>query len=72
MLADREGPVRVMTWAAVAAFVLAWPLFQIIIGAPTVLGLVLVNGVLGVITSFYFAVISLVGLILARRRFAAR
>jgi MHS family proline/betaine transporter-like MFS transporter len=54
MLADRVGPVRVMSWTAVAAFVLAWPLFQIIISAPTVLGLVLVSAVLGVLTSFYF------------------
>jgi len=53
-LADRVGPARVMTWAAVAAFLLAWPMFQLIISAPTVLSLVLVIAVLGVIMSFYF------------------
>ena len=28
-LADRVGPARVMTYAAIAALVLAWPLFRL-------------------------------------------
>ncbi|MDA3623965.1 MFS transporter [Saccharopolyspora oryzae] len=54
MLADRVGPARVMTWSAAAALVLAWPLFQVLVGSPTVFTLVLVTVVLGVIMAFYF------------------
>lgn len=53
-LADRVGALRVMTWTAVAALVLAWPLFQIVIGSPSVVTLVLVTAVLGVVTACYF------------------
>ncbi|MDR4534050.1 MFS transporter [Glutamicibacter sp. PS] len=54
-LADRKGPARVMTWAAVGALLLAWPLFQVMISNPTVPVLVVVIALLGVIMSFYFA-----------------
>lgn len=53
-LADRVGPAKVMTWSGVAALVLAWPLFALIVNNPTVPMLVLVIGVLGVIMAFYF------------------
>ncbi|MDI3387834.1 MFS transporter [Streptomyces sp. B-S-A8] len=54
-LADRVGPARVMTWAAVAALALAWPLFKTLTSSPTVATLVGVIAVLGVIMAFYFA-----------------
>ncbi|MDI3421635.1 MFS transporter [Streptomyces luteolus] len=54
-LADRVGPARVMTWAAAAALLLAWPLFRALTSSPTVPTLVLVIAVLGVIMAFYFA-----------------
>lgn len=53
-LADRVGPARIMTWAAVAAIILAWPLFYVIVNAPSILSLGLVIAVLGVIMAFYF------------------
>ncbi|WP_405217082.1 MFS transporter [Agrococcus sp. Ld7] len=54
-LADRVGPARIMTWAAVAALLLAWPLFQIMVTLRTVTALVLVIALLGLIMAFYFA-----------------
>ncbi|BBE43445.1 MFS transporter [Rhodococcus erythropolis] len=53
-LADRVGPARVMTWAAVAAIVLAWPLFKLMVDHLSTLTLVLVVSVLGVIMAFAF------------------
>ena len=53
-LADRVGPARVMTWAAVAAIALAWPLFKLMVDHPSTLTLVLVVSVLGVIMAFAF------------------
>jgi len=53
-LADRIGPARVMTYAAVAAFVLAYPLFKLMTSTPTVGAMVVVIALLGVIMSFYF------------------
>ena len=53
-LADQVGPARVMTWAAVAAIVLAWPLFKLMVDHPSTLTLVLVVSVLGVIMAFAF------------------
>jgi MHS family proline/betaine transporter-like MFS transporter len=53
-LADRVGAARVMTVAAIAAIVLAWPLFKVLHAAPTVLTLTLVQIVFGVLMSFYF------------------
>ena len=54
-LADRGGPARVMTWAAVAALVLAWPLFQIMVTLRSVAALVIVIALLGTIMALYFA-----------------
>ncbi|MCQ1954480.1 MFS transporter [Arthrobacter sp. zg-Y238] len=53
-LADRVGPAKVMTYAALGALLLAWPLFQLMVTNPTVPTLVLVIGLLGVIMAFYF------------------
>lgn len=53
-LADRVGPARVMTWASVAAIVLAWPLFKLMVDHPSTLTLVVVVSVLGVIMAFAF------------------
>ncbi|MDN3482942.1 MFS transporter [Arthrobacter sp. APC 3897] len=53
-LADRVGPAKVMTYAAVGALLLAWPLFQLLVTNPTVPTLVMVIGILGVIMAFYF------------------
>lgn len=53
-LADRVGPAKVMTLAAVGALLLAWPLFQLMVTNPTVPTLVIVIGLLGVIMAFYF------------------
>ena len=53
-LADRAGPARVMTYAAIAALVLAWPLFRLMTSTPTVPVMVVVIALLGVIMSFYF------------------
>lgn len=53
-LADRVGPAKVMTYAAIGALLLAWPLFQLMVTRPTVPTLVLVIGLLGVIMAFYF------------------
>ncbi len=54
-LADRFGPARIMTWAAVAALVLAWPIFQLIVTLRSVAALVIAIALLGVIMAFYFA-----------------
>ncbi|MCI9889437.1 MFS transporter [Micrococcales bacterium 31B] len=53
-LADRVGPAKVMTYAGIAALVLAWPLFQLMVSTPTVPVMVVVIAVLGLIMSFYF------------------
>jgi MFS transporter, MHS family, proline/betaine transporter len=53
-LADKVGPAKVMTYAAIGALVLAWPLFQLMVTTPTVLVMVVVTAVLGVIMAFYF------------------
>lgn len=54
-LADRFGPARIMTYAAVAALVLAWPIFQLIVTLRSVTALVIAIALLGVIMAFYFA-----------------
>ncbi|MFF5790560.1 MFS transporter [Paeniglutamicibacter sp. NPDC012692] len=53
-LADRVGPAKVMTYAAIAALLLAWPLFQLMITNPTVPTLIIVIALLGVLMAFYF------------------
>ncbi len=54
ILADRVGAARVMTIAALAAIVLAWPLFKVLHTSPTVLTLTLVQIVFGILMAFYF------------------
>ncbi|MCR8670662.1 MFS transporter [Agrococcus sp. HG114] len=54
-LADRVGPARIMTWAAIAALVLAWPVFQLIVTLRSVAALVVAIALLGVVMVFYFA-----------------
>ncbi len=54
VLADRVGAAKVMTVAAVAALVLAWPLFQLLIAVPTVAVLTVVQVVFGAIMAAYF------------------
>jgi MHS family proline/betaine transporter-like MFS transporter len=53
-LADRVGPARIMIGAAIAALVLAWPLFAIVIASRSVPVLIVSIGLLGVIMAFYF------------------
>lgn len=53
-LADRVGPGKVMTVAAVAAAVLAWPLFQLVVAVPSVAVLTLVQMVFGGLMASYF------------------
>lgn len=52
--ADRVGPVAIMLWSAVAAIVLIWPLFLVLIAHPSVAVLTIVQAVLGVIMALYF------------------
>ncbi|KAA0973034.1 MFS transporter [Paeniglutamicibacter gangotriensis] len=53
-LADRVGPAKVMTYSAIAALLLAWPLFQLMVTNPTVPVMVVVIAVLGVLMACYF------------------
>jgi MHS family proline/betaine transporter-like MFS transporter len=53
-LADRVGAARVMTIAAVAAIVLAWPLFKVLHASPTVLTLTLVQIMFGILMAVLF------------------
>ena len=53
-LADRVGPVVIMRVAGIAAVVLAWPMFALLVANPTVWGLTVVEVVLGVIMALYF------------------
>ncbi len=53
-LADRVGAAKVMTYAAIAALVLAWPLFKVLHASPTVLTLTLVQIVFGILMALYF------------------
>jgi len=53
-LADRVGPAKVMTYAALAAFILAYPMFKLMTSTPSIVVMVVVIAILGVIMSFYF------------------
>ncbi|MBM6400504.1 MFS transporter [Phycicoccus sonneratiae] len=53
-LADRVGPGRVMLVAAGAGAVLAWPLFQLVVGVPSVAVLTVVQVVFGALMAAYF------------------
>lgn len=54
-LADRVGPVTVMVPTAIAGLVLAWPMFKLLTTTPTVAGLTVVEIIIGLLMSFYFA-----------------
>lgn len=53
-LADRIGPLKIMTSAAVVAVVVAVPLFVLVVAQPSVLVLTLVQIALGVVMALYF------------------
>jgi MHS family proline/betaine transporter-like MFS transporter len=53
-LADRVGPVVIMRSATIAAIVLAWPMFKLLVDNPSVWGLTVVEVVLGVLMALYF------------------
>lgn len=53
-LADRVGAARVMTYAAVAAILVAWPLFQLLVAFPSVVMLTVIQIGFGILMSFYF------------------
>lgn len=54
-LADRIGPARIMTVAAILTAVLCYPLFYLLVTHPTVVVLMFVQVVLGLLATFYFA-----------------
>ena len=54
-LADRKGPARVMTAAAVVTAVLCYPLFSFVVGHPSIAALMIVQVVLGTLATAYFA-----------------
>ena len=53
-LADRVGCVKVMSFAAIGAIVLGWPLFKILVANPSVLTLTVVEVILGILMAVYF------------------
>lgn len=53
-LADRIGPLKIMMTAAVAAIVVAVPLFVLVVAQPSVFVLTLIQFVLGVVMALYF------------------
>ncbi|MCZ2403173.1 MFS transporter [Paenarthrobacter sp. Z7-10] len=54
-LADRAGAARVMTWAAVGTLILGVPAFMLLIAAPALPTMILVELVLSVLATAYFA-----------------
>ncbi|MNR29135.1 Proline/betaine transporter [compost metagenome] len=54
-LADRIGPARIMSVAAILTAVLCYPLFYLLVTHPTVAVLMFVQVVLGLLATFYFA-----------------
>lgn len=54
-LADRIGPVHVMAPAAVVGAIVIWPAFHLLVHHHTVLVLTLVEAMVGLLMSFYFA-----------------
>lgn len=55
MLADRVGPARVMTWAAAGTIVVGIPAFLVLIAAPELPTMIVVELVLSVLATAYFA-----------------
>ncbi|PUA20865.1 MFS transporter [Glaciimonas sp. PCH181] len=54
-LADRKGPARVMTVAAVLTALLCYPLFALLVAHPTIAVLMFVQVILGALATLYFA-----------------
>lgn len=54
-LADKAGPARVMTWAAVGTLILGVPAFMLLIAAPALHAMILVELILSVLATAYFA-----------------
>jgi MHS family proline/betaine transporter-like MFS transporter len=54
-LSDAVGPARVMTWSAIGTIVLGIPLFILINASPTLGTIVVIELVLGVLATGYFA-----------------
>lgn len=54
-LADRKGPARVMTVAAVLTALLCYPLFAVLVAHPTIAVLMFVQVILGALATLYFA-----------------
>ncbi|TQJ38701.1 MHS family proline/betaine transporter-like MFS transporter [Arthrobacter sp. SLBN-112] len=55
MLADKAGPARVMTWAAVGTILIGIPAFLLLMAAPGLPMMVLVELILSVLATAYFA-----------------
>jgi MHS family proline/betaine transporter-like MFS transporter len=55
MLADRVGPARVMTWASAGTIVVGIPAFLLLIAAPALPTMILVELTLSVLATAYFA-----------------
>jgi MFS transporter, MHS family, proline/betaine transporter len=55
MLADKAGPARVMTWAAVGTILVGIPAFLMLMAAPALPMMILVELILSVLATAYFA-----------------
>jgi len=55
MLADRVGPAKLMTWAAIGTVLLAIPMFILLRQSPVLVTIVLIELVLGILATLYFA-----------------
>ncbi|KRE90225.1 hypothetical protein ASG86_18100 [Arthrobacter sp. Soil764] len=55
MLADKAGPARVMTWAAVGTILVGIPAFLMLMAAPALPMMILVESILSVLATAYFA-----------------
>ncbi|MBC7723285.1 MAG: MFS transporter [Burkholderiaceae bacterium] len=54
-LADRVGPARVMTWAAIGTLLAGIPLFVLLTQSPTLLTIIVIELILGTLATLYFA-----------------
>jgi len=54
-LADRVGPAKIMTFAAIGTLVVALPLFMVLINAPTIGTMIFIEAVFGLLATAYFA-----------------
>ena len=55
MLADRVGPAKLMTWAAIGTVLLAIPMFILLHQSPLLVTIVVIELVLGILATLYFA-----------------